>query len=198
VVPRSEGAPSFDYTATPNPLGYSQTEFVVGPAGGSFSIGGLYTIRFPANSVCDPARSGYGADQWDSPCETLADGQGIKIQATLSLGASGLGVEFSPALRFSPSTEVTIATDIFAATLKGNRDYFLKNHSALNSLAILYSTNLGGAASSDYAADRSLVTHIDLTTGQIWRRIKHFSGYSMTSGSACMPAPENPDCVDVH
>jgi hypothetical protein len=37
---------------------------------------------------------------------------------------------------------------------------------------------------------------VNLTTGLVWRRVKHFSGYSVTSGLACDPSPGNPDCVD--
>jgi len=199
TAPRlSPNAPVFDYTATSYVLGLTQQDFVVTSAGGSFSVGGLYTMNFPANSVCDPARSTYGATEWDKACDTLGDGQAVKIHAVLALTEGGLSIDFSPALRFSPSTSVTISTGIFAPLIKANRDYFAKNPSALNPLAILYSSSLGAAGSSDYARDGSVVTNVDLTTGLIWRRVKHFSGYSMTTGDACEPAPDNPDCVVVH
>lgn len=192
-------APSFDYSSTAYSLGFSQQDFVVSSDGGKFAIaGGLYSVNFPANSVCDPARSTYGPTEWDKPCVTLDEGQSLKIRATLALTSSGLAVDFSPALRFSPSTQVTISTALFADVIKSNRDFFAKNPSALNPLAILYSPSLGALGSSDYVRDPSVVTNVDLTTGLIWRRVKHFSGYSMTTGEACEPAPDNPDCVVVH
>jgi hypothetical protein len=194
----SPNAPAFDYASTPYQLGFSQQEFTVSAAGGKFSIGSLYSVNFPANSVCDPSRSTYGATEWDKPCVTLSEGQSLKIRATLALTSSGLAVDFSPALRFSPATQVTISTSVFADLIKSNRDYFAKNPSSLNPLAILYASDLGAVGSSDYASDASVVTHIDLASGTIWRRVKHFSGYSMTSGEACEPAPDNPDCVVVH
>jgi hypothetical protein len=194
----SPNAPSFDYASTSYQLGFTQQEFTVSSAGGKFVVGGLYTVNFPANSVCDPARSTYGSGEWDKPCATLGDGQSVKIRATLALTSSGLAIDFNPALRFSPATQVTISTGIFAELIKGNRDYFANNPSSLNPLAILYSPNLGASGSSDYAYDASVVTHVDLASGTIWRRVKHFSGYSMTSGEACEPAPDNPDCVVVH
>ena len=194
----SPKAPAFDYSSTPFQLGFAQQDFTVSSAGGTFSIAGLYTLNFPANSVCDPARSTYGATEWDNACTTLDDGQAIKIHATIALSSSGLAIDFSPALRFSPATQVTISTGIFAPLIKANRDYFAKNPSALNPLAMLYAPALGAVGSSDYSRDASLVTHIDLSTGLIWRRVKHFSGYSMTTGEACEPAPDNPDCVEVH
>jgi hypothetical protein len=200
TTPRSLSpkAPVFDYTATSYVLGLTQQDFVVTSAGGSFNVGGLYTLNFPANSVCDPARSTYGSTEWDIDCTTLDAGQSVKIRAVLALTASGLSIDFSPALRFSPTTAVTISTGIFAPVIKANRDYFAKNPSALNPLAILYAPAMGAAGSSDYTRDASIVTHVDLTTGTIWRRVKHFSGYSMTTGEACEPAPDNPDCVVVH
>lgn len=194
----SPNAPVFDYTATSSSLGFYQQDIVVTPAGGTFNVGGLYSLNFPANSVCDPSRSTYGPTEWDNPCTTLDDGQAVKITATISLTASGLAVDFSPALRFSPATQVTISTNIFAPVIKANRDFFAKNPSALNPLAILYAPSLGVTGSSDYARDASIITHVDLTSGLIWRRVKHFSGYSMTTGEACEPAPDNPDCVEVH
>lgn len=194
----SPKAPVFDYTATSYVLGLTQQDFVVTSAGGSFNVGGLYMLNFPANSVCDPARSTYGATEWDKSCITLDEGQAVKIHAVLALTSDGLSIDFTPALRFSPTTSVTISTGIFASLIKANRDYFAKNPSALNPLAILYSSTLGAAGSSDYVRDASIVTNVDLSTGLIWRRVKHFSGYSMTTGDACEPAPDNPDCVVVH
>jgi hypothetical protein len=194
----SPNAPVFDYSATPYQLGFTQQEFGVTSEGGTFTLAGLYSVNFPANSVCDPARSTYGPTEWDKPCATLADGQTLKIRAIVAFTSSGLAIDFSPALRFSPSTQVTISTDVFASLIRANRDYFVKNPSSLNPLAILYSSNLGGAPSSDYVRDASLVTHVDLDSGTIWRRVKHFSGYNMTSGESCEPAPDNPDCIVIH
>jgi hypothetical protein len=193
----SAAAPKFDFTATGNTLGIGQTDFVVSAEGGSFSIGGLYTVTFPANAVCDPSRSTYGPTEWDNDCTTLDSGQEITIHATLSLSSTGLAVDFSPALRFSPSAKVIISTDIFASVIKNNRDYLSKNPNALNPLAILYSSSFDGTAVRDFAKDKSVLTHVDLSTGTIWRRVKHFSGYSVVTGDSCEPSPDNPDCIAV-
>ena len=190
-------APSLNFSATSSVLGTTTTDIVVGSQGGSFSVGGLYTLNFPANSICDPARSSYGPTEWDNACVTLGSDQTITLHAVLTLSTNGLAVDFSPALRFNPATEVTISTDIFAPVIRANREFFSKNPSALNPLAILYSPDLGATEFSDYAKDASLVTKVNLGNGRIWRRVKHFSGYSMTSGEACEPAPDNPDCIEV-
>jgi hypothetical protein len=197
IAPHSPSAPAFDFTATGAALGWFQSDFAVGPTGGSFSIGGLYTVNFPANSVCDPSQSTYGPSEWDKSCIVLGDGQAVKVHATLSLSSGGLAVDFSPPLRFSPKTQVTISTDIFASIIKSNRDYFTNHPDALNAVAIFYSSGLGLSGVSDFAADPSVITHVDLNTGRIWRRVKHFSGYSIVSGESCDPSPDNPDCVEI-
>jgi len=197
IAPHTPSAPAFDFTATGSTLGVFQSDFAVGPEGGVFSIGGLYMISFPANSVCDPSRTTYGPSEWDKSCDVLASGQAVKVHASLSLSAGGLGVDFSPPMRFSPKTQVTISTDIFAPLITSNKDYFLKHPEALNVVAIFYSSSLGVTGVSDFATDASLITHVDLNTGRIWRRVKHFSGYSIVSGEACEPSPDNPDCVAV-
>jgi hypothetical protein len=190
-------APVFDFAATASSVGVTNMDFVVGSGGGSFTIAGLYTITFPANSVCDPNRSTYGSTEWDKDCTVLDAGQYVKVHATLSLSSGGLAVDFSPALRFSPSTKVIISTDIFAPIIAANPDYFSKNPHTLDALAILYSPALGGPGVKDFSIDHGVMTHVDLKTGRIWRRVKHFSGYSMTTGESCDPSPDNPDCIAI-
>jgi len=41
-----------------------------------------------------------------------------------------------------------------------------------------------------------IATHVNLTTGIVWRRVKHFSGYNISSGLPCDPSPDDPDCID--
>ena len=147
--------------------------------------------------MCDPTISTYGTTEWDNNCDVLPDGQSIKIHATISLTSEGLTVDFTPALRFSPSAKVTISTDIFASFILANQDYFKTNRKALSAFAILYSPGPGSKAVSDFAADASVTTHVDLNTGRVWRRVKHFSGYSIISGEACEPSPDNPDCIEI-
>jgi len=194
--PRAPSAPAFDLSATGYVTGVSATSFVVDSRGGTFAAG-PYTVDFPANSICDPRTSSYGATEWDNTCTVLPDGQSITITATVSLSSSGLVVDFTPALRFAPTAKVTIYTDVFASVILANRDYYQNNHAALNELSILYSSSLGAKAVKDFTTDKSVMTHVDLNTGRIWRRVKHFSGYSVVTGEACEPSPDNPDCVEV-
>jgi hypothetical protein len=187
-------APAFDYSSGGS-FGDARSSFTVGASGGTRSVAGLFNVNFPAGSICDPDLSSYGEGTWDSSCVALA--RDIQITATVRLTSTGLAVDFAPELRFVPSKVVTVSTDIFAPVIRANRDYFSRNPSALRPLAMYYSPFLGGARVPDYIRDPSLVTHIDLQTGRIWRRIKHFSGYSVTTGEPCNPSPDDPDCIEV-
>jgi hypothetical protein len=127
----------------------------------------------------------------------LDDGQFISVHATISLTSGVLAVDFTPALRFSPGAQVIIYTDIFASIIKGNKDYLGNHPDALNPLTLFYTPTIGGSTVKDFKADKSVQTHVDLNSGRIWRRVKHFSGYSIVTGESCEPSPDNPDCVAV-
>jgi len=191
------GAPALDINWSLWFSGYQTTTFTLTSAGGKFSVGnGLYTIAFPANSVCDPAVSSYGPGTWDQPCSTLQDGQSLTVTATYGFTNHGLSIDFSPALRFNPSTEVRISTGVYAPVLTTFASYFAAYPSTLHFLGIYYAPDLSSAGTTDAAFDSSLITHVNLSTGLVWRRIKHFSGYSIATGLPCDPSPDDPDCVD--
>ncbi len=176
--------------------GLRSSTFTLTAAGGSFDVG-LFTVNFPANSVCDPKTSSYGPGTWDSDCATLGDGQSVTVTATYGFTLSGGPVvDFSPALRFNPKTNVTISTDLYAPVLTFFRSYFIANPDALHYFGMYYTPDFGTTGLTDAGRDPSLITHVNLTTGLVWRRIKHFSGYNISSGLPCDPSPDDPDCID--
>lgn len=186
--------PSLDYYGPSRFTGFRSTRFTLTSAGGWFDIGDVYTLRVPANAVC-VLDSDYGEDSWEKPCTTLADGDSLRITATYGFVGSGPVVDFWPDLRFDPNKTVTLSTDVFASTLTGYRDYFEANPDKLQYFGIYYSRDFGTTRVADAALDSSLRTHIDLRSGRVWRRVKHFSGYSQASGKACEPSPDDPDCI---
>jgi hypothetical protein len=188
-------APAFSFSSAGSP-GVSSQQLTLTSKGGSFNLG-LFSVNFPANAVCDPGQSSYGPTEWDKPCVTLGDNQSLTLTASVSLGLNGLGVDFGPDVRFSPDAQVTLSTDIFARFITGNRAYYAAHPDALRAYALLYTRSLGGDRTPDYVTDPSAITHIDMQTGRVWRRIKHFSGYSVTTGLACSPSPDDPDCIEV-
>jgi hypothetical protein len=175
--------------------GFRTTTFTLSAGGTKVTIGdGLYTLIFPGNSVCDPAVSSYGPGTWDDDCETL--NKPITVTATYGFTSAGLVVDFSPALRFNPGKEVRIGTSIYAADLIANAATFAADPSLIGQLGIYYEPDLFSPAKTDAAFDKSLTTHVNLTTGMVWRRIKHFSGYNVSTGLPCEPGPNDPDCVE--
>ncbi len=188
--------PSLDWNSGALFSGLRSTSFTVTSAGGLFQAGPLYSVLFPANSICDPTTSSYGPGTWDDPCTTLAAGQSVTITATYGFSNGALTVDFSPALRFNPNTKVIIATSVYATSLTTFANYYAANPSALHFLGIYYEPQLGAAGQTDAGLDPTLVTHVNLTTGIVWRRIKHFSGYNVYSGLPCDPSPDDPDCID--
>jgi len=187
--------PSLDYNGPSRFGGFRTTTFTLTSSGGKFEVGDLYTIRVPANAVCS-LNSSYGAGTWDSPCTTLKSGQSIKVTATYGFANGGPVVNFSPDLRFSPSSQVTIESDMFAPILTGFRWYYESNPSALRYFGVYYTENLGETGRAESSFDQTMVSHISLKTGLVWRRIKHFSGYNVTSGLACDPTPSDPNCIE--
>lgn len=188
--------PSLDYSGPYRFGGFRTASVVLTAAGGTYDIGdGFYTLNVPADGVC-VLGSSYGPGEWESPCQTLADGESITVTATLGFANGGPMIDFSPELRFSPSVQVTLSTGIYAPLLTTLRPLFASNPSLLRYFGMYYTTDFGATGTTDAAFDASLVTHVNLRSGLVWRRIKHFSGYYLAGGKACDPSPDNPDCVE--
>lgn len=186
--------PSLDYDGPSRFGGVRTTTFTLTARGGTYEIGDVYTLTVPANAVCK-LNSGYGPGTWDLPCATLDNGESIRITARYAFTKSGPVVDFSPDLRFSPQAQVTLATDLYAQQLSSGRGYFNANPAALRNFGIRYTSDMGATNIADATADQSLVTHINLRSGKVWRRVKHFSGYNVASGRECDPSPDDPDCI---
>jgi hypothetical protein len=188
--------PSLDDISGGNSWGTQTSTFTLTAAGGTFDIGGFYTLTVPADGVCTLSSS-YGPGTWDSPCDTLGPNESITVTATFGFSHGGPGIDFSPALRFSPSVQVTLSTALYANLLTNARGFINANPAAFRRFGMYYAPSYGSDIVTDAATDPSLVTHINLTTGLVWRRVKHFSGYNVTSGLECTPSPDDPDCIEV-
>jgi hypothetical protein len=190
----ASGRPALDISPLLYFSGTRTATFTLTAQGGTFNIGGLYTVNFPPNSVCSLSSS-YAPDQWDSPCATLGPADSVALTASYAYTNSGLSITFSPAMRFNPSTQVTLSTGVYASMLRSSRSLWLANPGALRSLGIYYIDDFNVTPVVDAASDSSLITHINVTTGQVSRRVKHFSGYNIASGLACDPSTGDPTCV---
>lgn len=153
--------------------------FRIDPEGGSTRVGG-FTLVYPSRAVCDPERSEYGPDEWDEPCRTLDRPITIRARAWVQDGVSY--VDFRPNIRFHPEKEVRLFADIPALRGRVLTD-------ALRSLySIGYTLSNGNTRYflDEGAEDSSLATFFDTkdgkATGQVSRRILHFSGYYVRAG----------------
>ena len=159
--------------------------FTLDPQGGQVKVGD-FTLDYPANAVCDPATSGYGDDMWELPCETL--NEPITITATYWWVNKNAFVDFQPDIRFSPDKEVFISTKRGA-----------KKAEDLDAFTMFYFKQVGGTwyFYNDGSVDPSVATQRDFNSKRVWRRVKHFSGISLSSGALCEETVGDPDCLNL-
>ncbi|MFI5256538.1 MAG: hypothetical protein ACHQRK_04690 [Gemmatimonadales bacterium] len=150
-------------------------DFTVGPQGGVFFVGN-HAVVFPKKSICDPNSTDYNA--WDAPCKTI--GKPMHIHAVVRTANGRTWVDFSPELRFAPSTNSSQWVWMFMYTPDARGAT-----GDLSRFNILYAQSIGGATIDDAAADPTLRTYVDTNTGVSVRRIKHFSGYTASAGRDC-------------
>lgn len=151
----------------------ASAEFTVSPWGGTYFIGN-HAVVFPAFSICDPARSSYGAGTWDSPCQVSTSS--VKIRAEVKTTVEGTWVDFTPSLRFAPSSSSAKWVWIFMYTPK------VKDAKDLSQSTILYTQAIGARGVDESLEDPSQRTYVDTKSGVSMRRIKHFSGFTASSG----------------
>jgi hypothetical protein len=179
----------------------STIDFVIPAQGGTVSLLGMYKLSFPANAVCDPnaqdSRDGYAAAAWDSPCTLLSSD--ITVHATLKWSHDRLWIDFSPSLRFSPSADVELYSDVMAPVVQYYSNNGQDGSGGLSNLwGIAFAPAIDLAPLNDAANDPSIRSSVDFTTGRISRRVKHFTGYNIYTGEyGCTVSPDDPYCIDV-
>jgi len=151
------------------------TTFTWTPGQGVTKRFGDHLVVIPAGAICDPSSSGYGSRQWDKPC--TASTHNIVITAFSFTDAGGHPyVDFQPALRFVPTKEV------FLYMRDGVRD-------GSTTVDIGYcSTPV--TCTNESSNDPSLVTHRIGRSRIVYRRLKHFSGYTIIQGGTCQGTVE--------
>jgi hypothetical protein len=157
------------------------SDFTVGPNGGLFRVGN-HAVYFPAGSICDPKAAGYnyGAAYWDDQCAALHSS--IAIHAVARTVNGQTAVDFSPSLRFRPSSNASRWVWLYMYTPSAI------NATDLAKYNILFVQSLGGAGIDESISDPTLRTYVDTRTGTSMRRIKHFTGYA-SNGYACDADP---------
>jgi hypothetical protein len=149
----------------------TSVDFVVGPNGGVFYTGN-HAVVFPPQSICDPATSSYGPGTWDQPCAPLQTS--LKVHAEVRRVNGVTSVDFTPSLRFVPSTSSSkwVWMMMYAPDAIGAE-------SNLTAFNILWASSAFGPTVDEAIADTSMRTYVDTFQGLSLRRIKHFSGYQL-------------------
>ncbi|HKW49387.1 MAG TPA: hypothetical protein VJN70_18175 [Gemmatimonadaceae bacterium] len=168
------------------------------PNGGTYHVGD-FDIVVPAGAVCDPATTKYGVKHWDDDCAPAT--QTVTVNVVAKRHGQSVSVDFQPDLRFRPSAgSVTIQTNAYNSLLTSSSTRQLSPTSSFfQNFVILYAPSGGGSNIDEVRStgDASMVTHVDLQTGLVWRRVKHFSGYLITAGFSCPSiAPDGTCNVD--
>ena len=158
------------------------------PNGGTYHVGD-FDIVMPAGAVCDPATTKYGARYWDNDCTALT--RSITVSVIASKQGKRVSVDFQPDLRFRPAAGwVVIQTSAYSDLLTSASVRQLSPTAAFfENFSIQYAPTGGGRPLNEFRStgDASLLTHVDLRTGLVWRRVKHFSGYTVNLGAKCDP-----------
>lgn len=160
------------------------TVFSVGRAGGRFALAGGHVITFGDDAICDPLTSGYGPTTWNLPCQPVSGA--ITITATSWTDADGHArVDFSPDLRFVPTAEAPSRVRLQ-----------LRDRSAYDPMArVLYCPTIGECF-DEAISDASLESKRDTKGVWVYRYVKHFSGYNVSTGRA-MTADESIASLEV-
>ena len=123
---------------------------------------GASHLDIPANSVCDLATSSYGTGTWNDSCEPQT--APFTITAVVRNAATDHpSVEFQPALRFNPQSNV-------------NLYLYVTDQATLDNTKVMYYCNETGCV-DEAQADADLTSNVDVENKVVFRRIKHFSGY---------------------
>ncbi|HEY6218745.1 MAG TPA: hypothetical protein VIV65_01735 [Gemmatimonadaceae bacterium] len=161
------------------PAGFNKvvgtTSFVYSPKTGATKRFGDHMIVIPAGGVCDPYAPGAAADYaskaWDKDC--AAASAPIVFTVTSFEDANGVPyVQFEPSVRFVPTKETYLYL----------KDGTRKEAKILTIQYCSVATN----CVDESLSDATLATHRLANSRILYRRLKHFSGYSVTSAGDCV------------
>jgi hypothetical protein len=138
-----------------------------------FSLG-PNRLEIPANAVCALGVSGYGSSFWNSPC--TPETNPVNLVVTVRNASSDHpSVDFQPAMRFNPQTTVSIFFYVPNVTREDKKNW-----------VIVYCPNSGsgsGKCVNEAETDGELRTYIDYNASVLFRRLKHFSRFSVDDRS---------------
>jgi hypothetical protein len=123
-------------------------------------------LSMPAGSICNLLTSGYGAAYWDKSCSP----QTLPLVLTVVIknaSSAHPNISFFPAMRFNPNRNVQLF--MYAPNV---------SRTDAKNWLMLYCPDYGNCV-DESANDGALGTFIDYTNNVLFRRVKHFSGYTV-------------------
>ena len=169
----------------PSSSGASQSGTItLTPKGGEFLLGG-FLLRVPAGAVCDPTSTKYGPAFWNDQCTPIT--APLRLQVEVAQKNGRVWIDFKPNLRFAPSSDpsnwVTLLT--WRPNSELSSSY---SQGQMRQYALLYAPQIGATPLDEGTIDPTMVTVVRMGDGLIWRRLKHFSGFTISLGRTCDPA----------
>ena len=127
---------------------------------------GSSRLTLPEHAICALATTPYGPEYWDQACDA-EQGQ-VTITAVIrNAQTNNPSIEFSPAMRFSPDRNVELFLQV-------------DNAATLSSMSnLVYCGPFSAYCMDESLSDASLLTTVDVNANTVFRRIKHFSGYTV-------------------
>jgi hypothetical protein len=131
----------------------------------SFNLGPNH-LDIPADGICDLGKSRYGPRYWDDRCTPEKN----LVQLTVIIkhaSSTHPSIDFFPAMRFNPKKTVQLYMYAPRVSIQDAKNW-----------QMLYCPDKGGCF-DESLTDASLTTSIDYTNNVLFRRVKHFSGYTV-------------------
>jgi hypothetical protein len=129
-------------------------------------VGVVDGVYAPEHAICALATTPYGPEYWNQSCD--AEQGPVTITAVIrNAQTNNPSIEFSPAMRFSPDRSVELFLQV-------------DNAATLSSMSrMVYCGPFSTFCMDESLNDASLLTTVDVTKNTVFRRIKHFSGYTV-------------------
>jgi hypothetical protein len=160
---------------------------VIDPTVSNVLTMGANRLDIPANAMCAVGTSSYGPAYWNSPCKPQTRAVTLTITVNSTSG-SGATVDFNPALRFDPASQVVLTLSAPSVSQQDVHNWLILYCPTATST----STGKGSGGSgggkdgnkcvNEALTDKDLQTFINYDAKQLFRRIKHFSAYTVFDG----------------
>jgi len=147
------------------------------PSGGTLSFGGLFTLTYREGSVSL-------CDKGGTQCAPLTEP--VTVTVTYGIVNGGPAIDFGTVGKkhlYFAAPGAKLATSYYASdwrTILASGQH----------LGFLFAPAFGSAPSELHAP----ASHFDRTTGELWRWVRHFTGYNVAGGDGCDPNVD-PTCA---